>query len=842
MKPFAKISLISIFFVLFLIQGAFAFDVTVTSNAITSRTESTFVVQYEDSYFNGKSTQYNHKLAQASLGLALSAFRPVYADEVIDAQEYAQKFLTACGFTNIHQDDYDKDPSLYTVASLIGSKKVKDKSGDYTLIAVGICGGGYANEWLSNFTVGNGTEHEGFASAAHLVFNRIFGYIGRANIQGRIKIWISGFSRAAAVGNITAARLVDCGVFKQEDIFAYLFATPRTTKDPKPGMYGNIFSIVGQYDIVPQVPLQGWGFERYGTVFNTPLKETNSDYYQRTRKVNEVYKAYTGQEYWANEAVNFQLHTFLGYIDSIVKDQESYVKYVQDSLISMFKNRSPNNILRTFSNLSEDGNLVNEDNEEDASMLMNFIFRLVLDSLTKSGDISATWNYDSSFAANLLHEHTQDVYLGWMLSSDDPAQVLTDYTEYSRIILLPGSDSYELTVTDETGSTVAQLKNDEITVGLYKDCPIGIKIVQEKKYGTQITLTIPHDIQYFVWYECSEVGDGLVLARIDFDTTAVAENEIRLMNFFEEGKALVYSNSGEVSSNVEAEVLTAVDFGDSSDFLPAGLVSQVLMDESQDVDWRNAIIMGVLAPVLIFSIALIIVVLVIKLAMKHRFSMIPLLVFSLMLVGLILEELFFLLYKNPIPRGISKAVMGLLSIGLAMWGLNRHRKADELKGKNRELFVSIAVCIGLCAIGDLLLNMANHTPGLIVLMVVHLILTVAYMRYRRLSVYHWISWIALLFAFAMIIFLFGRSTGNFIYVAMVYALIISLMVVSSTQMPPLVILGSILLMLYDIINGAYKAFSNIVFFHFAFMLIYYLAVFCLAYSCSRPFEDAEEKV
>ena len=107
MKPFAKFSLISLILVLFLIQGTFAFDVTVTSNAITSRTESTFVVQYEDSYFNGKSTQYNHKLAQASLGLALSAFRPVYADEVIDAQEYAQKFLTACGFTNIHQDDYD---------------------------------------------------------------------------------------------------------------------------------------------------------------------------------------------------------------------------------------------------------------------------------------------------------------------------------------------------------------------------------------------------------------------------------------------------------------------------------------------------------------------------------------------------------------------------------------------------------------------------------------------------------------------------------------------------------------------------------------------------------------
>ena len=820
-----------------LVQAAAAFDVTVTSNAITSRSESDFIVQFEDSYFNGPSTEYNHKLAQASLGLALSAFRPVYTDEVIDQQEYALKFLTACGFGDIQQDDYDKNPSLYTVATAIGSKKIDD----YTLIAVGVCGGGYANEWLSNFTVGDGEEHEGFASAAHLVFNRIFGYIGRANIKGRIKIWIAGFSRAAAVGNITAARLVDCGVFKQEDIFAYLFATPRTTKEPMPGQYNNIFSIVGQYDLVPQVPLQGWGFERYGIVLNTPLRETNSDYYERTLKVNKVYKAYTGQDFWSNEAVNFQLHTLLGYIDSIVKDQDAYVNYVQDSLISMFSNRSPNNILHTFSALSEDGHLVNEENEEDASMLMNFIFKLVLDSMMKTGEISETWNYDSTFAANLMHEHTQDVYLGWMLSSDDPSDVLTDCTEYSRVMFMPETDSYDITVTDEDGNLFAKVTNDEIQMGIAENCPIGIKLIEEKKYGTQITLTIPHDREYFVWFETFEDGDGVVLARIDFDTTAVAENEIRIMSYRDVGKVLVYSNSGAISNEVVADVISAIDFGDSSDFLPPGLVSQVLLDQSLAVDWRNAILMGVLAPVLIFIVALILVVFIIRLTMKHRFSMIPLLAFSLMLLGLIHEELFFLLYKNPLPRGITKAVLGLVSIGLALWGLNRHRKAGDLKGKERELFVSIAACIGLSTVGDLLMNMENHTPGLFVFIVVHLILTVAYIRYQRLSVYHWVSWLAMSSVYAMIIMVFGRSTGNFRYFALLYAVVISLMVVASIQMPPLVILGSILLMFYDLFNGAYKAFSNILFFHFAFMLIYYFAIFCLAYSCSRPFEEPADK-
>lgn len=845
MKPLAKISFISLILLLLLIQIAAAFDVTVTSNAITSRTESTFVVQYEDSYFNGPATEYNHKLAQASLGLAMSAFRPVYADEEIDPQEYALKFLTACGFSYIQEDDYDKNPSLYTVATAIGSKKIEDSSGDYTLIAVGVCGGGYSNEWLSNFTVGKGTEHEGFSSAAHLVFNRIFGYIGRANIQGRIKIWISGFSRAAAVGNITAARLVDCGVFRQEDIFAYLFATPRTTKDPRNGQHNNIFSIVGQYDLVPQVPLQGWGFERYGIVLNTPLKETDSDYYERTLRANEVYKAFTGQDFWSNEAVNFQLHTFLGYIDAIVKNQEDYVNYVQDNLISMFKNRSPNNILRSFSDLSEDGNLVNDSNRDEASMLMNFVFRLVFETLTKSGDISVTWNYDSTFAANLMHEHTQDVYLGWMLSSDDPSEVLTDNTRYSRVIILPETTggAYDISVTDAEGRVIAQITDDEIKKGTAKDSPIGIKITEDKEFGTQITLTIPKDREYKLWFESYDDEDGVTAAVIDFDTTAVAENELRTMNYFGTGKVLLFSNSGEISDDVETDVINAVDFGESTKFLPPGFVSQLILDQSFNVSWRSAIFAGILAPVVIFSIVLLIVVFIVKLILRHRFSMIPILVFSLMFIGQILEELFFLLYKTPFPRGVTKAVMGLLSIGLALWGLNKHRKQGDLAGKDRSLFIAITICIGLCAVGNVLLSIVNFIPGLILFMTVHVILTAAYMRRRRLSVYHWLGWLALLFALVMIIMVFGRSTGNFRYIAIVYAGVISLMVVSSIQMPPLVILGSILLMIYDLLIGAYRAFSNIVFFHFAFMLIYYLAVFCLALSCSRPHEDsAQEKV
>lgn len=834
MKTAMKKTAALLAFVLILVQFATAFDVQAVSGSITSGVESRFTVQFEDTYFDGSSFDYNHKLAQASLGMAMSAFRPTYDKSgKTRPQEHVEQFLIDCGFTYIHSDDYDKNPSLYTVATEIGRKMMVDSNGEpYTLIAVAVCGGGYSNEWLSNFTVGTETEHEGFASAAHLVVDRIFGYIGRANIKGRIKIWISGFSRAAAVGNITAARLVDSGVFSQDDIFAYLFATPRTTKDPRPGEYDNIFSIVGQYDIVPQVPLSGWGFKRYGKVLNTPLKETDSDYSKRSNRVDKVYMEYTGQNFWQNSYVNLQLHTLLGYIDALCPTQEDYANYLQSHIISMFENRSVNNILHTFSIISEDGNLVNDENREIASMLMNFIFRLVADTLTKTGEISLMWNDDSSLTSNLMHEHTQDVYMGWMMSSDNPDEIFTDKTEYSSFIAVPGSDHYVLTVTE--GETIKLLVIQDGKIQYSSDrCAIDFKFMTDKSGNVQISFTIPNDRDYRVWYECTDPGDGLVTARIDFDTRAVAESEIEISTCSEAGKIQVFSVSGEVSECVEKQVFNGVDFGYTSKYLPPGLVSETLSsEESFETDWREVILLTVLIPVGIFIAIVLILVLVIKLILKNRFSMIPIIAFFLMFVGRLVEEMFFLMYHNPFPREITKAAMGIVSILFALWGLARRKKAGQLYDAEGRFFIVVAAAVAVLAVANQLITV-NVAVGVSFLVLAHLVLVVAYIIRKKPTAYHWLAWVAVSVAFIGVIMIYARNTGNYKYAVSAFACLISLMVVCSVQMPPLVTFGSMLLMVYDILLGLYRLFSNMMLFHVAFMIVYYLAIFCLAYSCSR---------
>ncbi|MBO4393119.1 MAG: hypothetical protein J5800_02135, partial [Spirochaetales bacterium] len=186
MRFFGRVTATLLILLAVVVQAAFAFEVRAVTDAFTSKNVSEFPVQFEDSYFDESAFVYNHKLAQASLGMALSAFRPT-VDKTIVPNEHLILFLNDCGFTDLRSDDYDKEPSSYTVSTVIGHKNLTDQNGEsYTLLAVGICGGGYSNEWLSNFSIGSGVRHEGFDNAAHLVFNRILGYIGRHNIQGRI--------------------------------------------------------------------------------------------------------------------------------------------------------------------------------------------------------------------------------------------------------------------------------------------------------------------------------------------------------------------------------------------------------------------------------------------------------------------------------------------------------------------------------------------------------------------------------------------------------------------------------------------------------------------------------
>ena len=266
-------------------------------------------VNYNDSYFDEPSTKYNKNLVSNSMALALSINNPLSATDEMKNNNYtnvsalALKVLTNYGFENIKfNDDYSIKPTIDTMGIAFATKKIKD----YTLVLVAFRGRAYEKEWANNFLIGLDNEceghHKGFYNAAIKGINFVKDNIASLNLNGKIKLWATGFSRAAGVCNVFSG-LVDKAIadednilgikLKKEDFYSYTFAASSGMNisskiDPKADEYNNIFNIINPNDIVPKVPFTTWGFRRYGIDILIPSSFNSSDY-------SEIYKSFTAE-------------------------------------------------------------------------------------------------------------------------------------------------------------------------------------------------------------------------------------------------------------------------------------------------------------------------------------------------------------------------------------------------------------------------------------------------------------------------------------------------------------------------------------------------------------------
>ncbi len=473
--------------------------------SVTSQKVRTIDIPFSDTLFNEKSDHYNHKLAQASLGLALAAFRPGEQDEnYMNPDSHVTDFLAQAGFTGIRTNDYDRPSGRYTIANAFGHKEIHDKEGSYELIAIGISGQGYQSEWLSNLSIGNETVHVGFSDAAEDIYDRFFGYLAAQGLLNkRLKVWVTGFSRSAAVANIFSARLTDSALVEEENIFAYTFATPNTTKLPEPEKYKNIYNIVGATDLVPKVPLEAWGFSRYGTTKVLPSQETSSYWYIRAQKAKKIYKNVTGLEFWNNPAIFQGLHNAMGYLYDICPNTEIYTNILQSRLLSLWKDHDPVNTLKILFEISDDNELITPENQESANRLLDFLCYMAF-VVMNEGDEYNRWEKQTSAAVNIVHEHTPDIYVSWMFSTDNPDELFTDNRNYHEIYISGDCDIdlcnrdgelIETAKTDEPIEKISQtvqlfsVRNDagEYYAILPMDCDYEFKITQNSDEGFTFT-------------------------------------------------------------------------------------------------------------------------------------------------------------------------------------------------------------------------------------------------------------------------------------------------------------------------------------------------------------------
>ena len=347
---------------------------------------------YSDDYFNTVNTEnsiYNSELARISIALALSAFSSskhkglknhvnsedyfyYYNDKIpgVKAIEDTPACNVAdlmynCGFDDISiNEDYILDTAYnpgiddgHNMGVCIGNKELSDGS---TLIAIALRGAGYGCEWIGNFTVMGSTKyHIGFYRASQKVLLHLYHYIKNYNLSGKkVKVWITGYSRAGAVANLTAAYLCDNGVAgcdcDSSYVYAYTFEAPQGTKaeDYHAQRYSGIWNIVNPIDPVPMFAMTtSWGYNRYGETKWLPSNASdNSGAYTIFKKdVLKLYKSYIGKNAIALPEFPLQRFIYLCLTDALGSDtgwdDSPLAQYLQDKLQDLFRKEGKNSTL-----------------------------------------------------------------------------------------------------------------------------------------------------------------------------------------------------------------------------------------------------------------------------------------------------------------------------------------------------------------------------------------------------------------------------------------------------------------------------------------------------------------
>ena len=784
----------------------------------TSQTALDYFSVYSDAPFRKPATTYNHKLARMSICMATCANRPIpYSSDIeLKPDQYLVQYLQDCGFTNLREDDYDKTPSLYTVATAIGSKQLTDDDGEpFTLIAVGVCGGNYKKEWLSNVTLGLGERHQGFDSAARTVTDRIFGYLGTNHITGRVKIWIAGFSRAAAVSNVTAANLVDSTVFRQDDIYAYTFATPRTTKNYGAEGYENIFNIVGSMDMVPQMAPAYWGFGRYGNDLVLPGQEVDSDFARKYALIQEGFETKYHAVTNYNPKLNFCLRLLIGMSEELVPNQEEYDMGPQEGILSILEDKSPENVLRVMRRLTVATKDHPQEKWELEDRLVEYVGRLATGIVIDNGEFEKNRNMGST-GSRVFHEHIEDLYLMWMNSGLSPEELFEHPDTFTYLIVI-GSPA--LTVEDsKTGEQLYTISSAGKAIQLEAAKKRNLSLAIETFRNTDVEETLllmalPHDADYRVTWTVERDEGALALAipcavaispsmdSIIRDTPDTAKIGDTGLAYEAHGSEIV------VEDTLEYE-------------LPASQIAWMVGVDRIKGGWRMTIMKNILILCVILILLRAIVAIINRWGSsdhwRRRFFF-----SSIVMLGLVESEACYWLFAaTPQIRLIWKAIAGVAVLGYCI----------SCRQPGSKWFWGIFTAMFLCTAGDLVINFW-FLPGVVLFGFAHVFLIWLFLKIRPLRITTWVWWVLLSLVTAIVVLILTANYELKLGIgASVYASILILMLMTGQHQNGNLRLGSFLFFVSDTLLGFYTITQKYPYVHMVYMALYYLALLIMCRS------------
>ena len=253
-------------------------------------------------------------LSKASVALAAAAY----------SKSYAENALGAMDFSVVKSKNYTRKATLQDndfVAYTIAKKEITYKSENYCYYCIVVRGTPGSAEWFSNFNLGKSGTHEGFNTAAEEIIDDIKVLAsddkdkdGNVYDADHSILWVTGHSRGASVANLVAGKMTEEGSsFSSEHIFGYTYACPAVSKSAKTS-YKNIYNYNDPGDAIPEMPMESWGYKRYGqsvTLGTGDYDNFNQRFYQ---EMNEKYSAASSTD------------SFIESIDSLINNESQFSK------------------------------------------------------------------------------------------------------------------------------------------------------------------------------------------------------------------------------------------------------------------------------------------------------------------------------------------------------------------------------------------------------------------------------------------------------------------------------------------------------------------------------------
>ena len=271
-----------------MIKGTFRF----ADGPVVCDREGTY--QYADDFFRGDAREADERLRAMSFAFCMACFPSTEASNYERVYRNAEALLGEIGFTDlVVNDDFRRPPAGETLGILAAHKVIGQGDDAFSVVAVGLRGADYGDEWADNILLEESGEAEGFARGADNLAAFLRDYLARIAdaLCARVKIWLSGFSRVAAIVNLLGAKIdreADSYGTRTEDLFVYTFECPAAAPAEDDRAYPSIHNFINPHDLVPYLAPRKWGFKRYGVDDGAVPRISSEEFRRRFGEVKKV--------------------------------------------------------------------------------------------------------------------------------------------------------------------------------------------------------------------------------------------------------------------------------------------------------------------------------------------------------------------------------------------------------------------------------------------------------------------------------------------------------------------------------------------------------------------------